>query len=644
MTRLEATAQDIKYERARRNIRAKIAVASLCVALSAVAVIPFFLIAEPLPGQSVSGLRMPITHDMALHYDQMRSFYKGLEAGTIYPRWEEDTNRGFGAPTTSFYPPGIYYITAAMFALSGDWTAALMWAMLLVMMMSGAAIYVYARSVMSRLAAAIAMCLYILLPYHMVDQYQRGAIAELVGFVWMPLMLMFGKRLMMKSGRQGQAGTGQEAQECESEREEKRGRMRAGAGLAASYGMFVWSHPPTAYQFSLGIMMYVVVMGVMRKEWKGVIAVAAAMMLGLGLSAAYLLPAALEQDLIRSDHIARQYPYHDSYVLLFLRPNPDHYYEYLHLVDRMWIFGSLVILVAAITLLVFKPLAIRLAPELKQHILLWVILGCFATFMMTGASRPIGSLLPKIEIGVFAWRMLAISTLVQALLVGACAHATLNAMKRGRKYEFALLGSVVLWIFIGSVGFNWEEIVKPVYRSPAFAPAAEHMNLAMQPRSSEVDFLELPIVEPVALASGKGRVSIESWGPEHRSIQVELREPDSMLVRTFNFPGWTAAIDGEIVDIINGRAVRVQADGAEESLIRDLSYAGRALNVEGKPVKVLGDLQLGDITIELPEGSHRVTLDYNPTEIRRKAALITLASICLLMAMLVAPLAMRARH
>jgi hypothetical protein len=389
---------------------------------------------------------------------------------------------------------------------------------------------------------------------------------------------------------------------------------------------------------------YVGVMGMMRKEWKGVVRVVAGMMLGLGLSAAYLLPAALEQDLIRSDHIARQYPYHDSYVLLFLRQNPDHYYAYLHLVDRMWIFSSLVILIAAITLLVFKPLAIRRAQGLKQHVLLWVILGCFATFMMTTASRPLGSLLPKIEIGVFAWRMLAISTLVGALLVGACAHAALNAMKRGRKYESALLGSVAFWIILASVGFNWEEVVKPVYRSPAFASAAEHMNLAMQPRSSQADIFELPIVEPITLAGGKGHFSIEKWEPEHRSIQVELSEPDTMLVRTFNFPGWTAAIDGEVVNIINGRAVRVQFDDGEESLIRGLSYAARALNVEAEPVKALGEIQLGDITIELPEGSHRVTLDYEPTGIRRTASIITLFSICLLMAMVLAPLAMRSRH
>jgi hypothetical protein len=366
--------------------------------------------------------------------------------------------------------------------------------------------------------------------------------------------------------------------------------------------------------------------------------------LGLGLSAAYLLPAAIEQDLIRSDHIAQQYPYHDSYVLLFLRPNPDHYYAYLHLVDRMWILGLLVILVVAVIMLAFKPRAVRADTGLRRHILSWLILGCFASFMMTAASKPLGLLLPKIEIGVFAWRMLSVVTLVEALLIGACAHAAFTSAKQGRKHEFAFLGALALWIFLGNIGFSWEEVVKPSYNSPAFVPATEHLNLAMQPRTSHCDIFKLPVVEPATLAGGKGHVSVEKWEPEHRAIEVELSEPDHLLIRTFNFPGWTAAVDGEAADIINGRALRVQADGAEESVIRDLSYAGLAPEIEGKPVKVLGELQLGDIIIELPPGAHRVTLDYVDTPARRLAEILTLFSACALAALLFTPPVLRSRH
>ena len=85
--------------------RTKLLIALLGIGLSSLAVVPFFFMGQSEGGGAFE-LRMPTTHDMFLHYDQMKSFYNGLAAGEIYPRWEEDTNRGFGAPTTSFYPPG----------------------------------------------------------------------------------------------------------------------------------------------------------------------------------------------------------------------------------------------------------------------------------------------------------------------------------------------------------------------------------------------------------------------------------------------------------------------------------------------------------------------------------------------------------
>ncbi len=204
VTRVETTTKneniidEIERPRAAEQLKGRLIVAVLCVGLSAIAVVPFFFMGRSEDGAGATGLRMPTTHDMFLHYDQMRSFYEGLRSGSVYPRWEEDTNRGFGAPTTSYYPPGVYYLTSAFYAASRDWIVALLGSHLLMMVMSAAAIYWYARRAMSRVGAAVAMAAYVLGPYHLIDQYQRGAIAELMGFVYMPVMLICAEELMEK--------------------------------------------------------------------------------------------------------------------------------------------------------------------------------------------------------------------------------------------------------------------------------------------------------------------------------------------------------------------------------------------------------------------------------------------------------------
>jgi len=243
--------------------RTKLFIAFFGIGLSAVAVVPFFFMGQSKGGAAFE-LRMPTTHDMFLHYDQMKSFYNGLAAGEIYPRWEEDTNRGFGAPTTSFYPPGIYYLTSGFYGVTRDWLRTLLAAQLLMMIASAAALYFYARRVMGRAAAITAMTAYVVFPYHLTDQYHRGAIAELLGFVWMPLILIFCDRLM-------KAPNADETTRISR----RRAAFLDAAGLAICYGAFLWSHPPTAYQFTLGLGVYLLALSFMQREWKGLLVVSA---------------------------------------------------------------------------------------------------------------------------------------------------------------------------------------------------------------------------------------------------------------------------------------------------------------------------------------------------------------------------------
>jgi hypothetical protein len=155
----------------------------------------------------------------------------------------------------------------------------------------------------------------------------------------------------------------------------------------------------------------VVLLGVIRREWKGIIAVGVSSLLGIGLAAAYLLPAAAEQDLIHREYIAETWPYHKTYVFVHDLYNSDVHRGFFNLIDWMWITGTAVIIAAGIILLWLRRQALS-ASLLRLRVLLWVVMGLVVSFMMTQTSMPIGKLIPKIDIGVFTWRMLAITTLV----------------------------------------------------------------------------------------------------------------------------------------------------------------------------------------------------------------------------------------
>ncbi len=563
----------------------------LCLFVAALAVLPFHVMGRRDSQSLFWKLSMPITHDMHLHLEQMKSFYNGLSAGAIYPRWEEDTNRGFGAITTSYYPPAIYYVTSTFYFLFKDWQVVILCTHLLLMIAAGAAIYIYARQFLTVKPAAVAMCAYMILPYHLVDQYQRGALAELMSFIWMPLMLLFCEKLF----RRNEALPGK-----------PKHRLWQVAGLGACYGAFLWSHPPTAYQFSLVFGLYVLLLTIFNKDFRALALVGCGVVLGGLLSAAYMLPAYLESGFVRTKYIAETWPYHATYIFYHNLPYLNGNLGFFYLLDAVWVFSAFVFLICAIYFLFQRQ---RLNATLQKRIWCWIAMGSFVSLMMLRFSEPLGRLIPKIDIGVFTWRMLGIVTLVCALLAGVCTRIGFES-ETGSNFERAVGSFIAGLILIGGIFLSFFTVIKPMVYAPLFIPETEHMNFATIPVGAPEDPLEgLHYIEKTSLASNEvgidnGEVTVEKWLPESRLLRVKLNNPDRLQIRTFNSPGWVAKIDDQETSIITGK-------------------------------------KYGEINLEIPAGEYQIKLDYIDTPVRRIAERITQISFLGLFIMLLAPFGYR---
>jgi hypothetical protein len=90
--------------------KAHLGIVLICIILTSLVTLPFFIIGE-VQGSGCCGGAMPVTHDGPMHFNQMQSFWRGLSSGVIYPRWDDMTHSGYGAPSTSFYPPAVYYLS-----------------------------------------------------------------------------------------------------------------------------------------------------------------------------------------------------------------------------------------------------------------------------------------------------------------------------------------------------------------------------------------------------------------------------------------------------------------------------------------------------------------------------------------------------
>lgn len=567
----------------RRELWIKLSLSLICLTLSGFAALPFFFMGR-LEDTEKLQLRFPITHDMTLHFEQMKSFYNGLAAGEIYPRWEEDTNRGLGAPTTSYYPPAIYYVTSAFYRLSKDWWWAILLTHLLLMTASAAAFFICVRQFASRSVAVIAMTAYLFLPYHLLDQYQRGAMAELLSFIWMPLMILFGEQIFHRA-------------EVRLDGKPRPSILLSIAGLAASYGAFLWSHPPTAYQFSLAFGLYLLGATLLRKDWRGLLLSGSGIIIGAMLSAAYLYVAAAENDLINHENIESTFPYDGSYIFSHHLPFVPDDYGFFTLLNQIWTIGVVSLVLCAFCFFVFGWRTAR--AQLRERAVLYFITGCFVSFMMLKISDPIGRHLPRLSIGVFSWRMLGILTFVCSLFVGITAQMAFSRDRRMvTRIGFGLLTTLIL---TGSIIFTITNVLYPMANAPYLIEADEHINFATIPQNVTEAWEDAPVLERATLASRRGEVQIEKWQPQSRRIRVKAASSDTLQVRTFNFPGWTASVNGTPTPILTGVAYQ-------------------------------------EITVPVPAGETIVQIEYQDTPARQRGKRVTQFAFVLLLTLVIAPL------
>jgi hypothetical protein len=595
-----------------KTIQVKFVIPLFILCLSFFAVTPYFFMGKSEGGRkwytnsnstsdnqgqtAQNSLHIPITHDMQLHFDQMRSFYTGLSAGVLYPRWQEDTNRGFGAPTMNYYSPGIYYLTSACFWLTQNWNLALWVTHLLMMAASALAFFLYARRLLALLPALLATAFYIFAPYHIVDQYQRGAIAELLTFVWMPLVLYFIDRLFFDAPTE--AVLPKEGDDSRASRFSKMAIRRHDlwnvVGLAVCYGATLWSHIPTAYQFSLTLAIILPMLAIVRKNFRGLLLSGLSLLFGACLSGAYLYPAVMEQHLIHSDQLNGKIIYEQTYMLIpnFIPPGASH--DFIELLNRIWLINVFVLSIGTLLFLILRRSNTKFENE-KARVLTWAAAGLVASFMMLSLSDDLRQIIPKLEIGVFSWRFLSVSSFVAALLFGMGVQAVGDTLAVGVvKRRLILVAPILLF---GLIGFSIVQVILPMRSFQLFTPEKEHFNDIMIPANVALTPRELPQMQWAAFTKQPGKIVIEQWLPQSRKLTVNLPQDDKLIVRTFNFPGWKAAVDG-------------------------------------KPSTIDSYPELGAMEIALNAGTHTIQLEFSDTPPRQIGNIMTLTAFVMMLALM----------
>jgi Predicted integral membrane protein len=541
------------------------------------------VLASSLPFFYAAQGQMPEAGDLIIHWPRMLAFDETLRSGVEVPRWLGGMNGGYGAATTLFYAPLLYYALSAAHALTGDWPKALEAVIGLAALGSGVALYACARTLCSRGASAVAALLYVLSPYHLIDLYHRGALAELLAFVWMPLVMRAFVRVT------------------------ERFRAPAVAGGAMAFALLILAHPPTAYLFTLAFVVFVIFYATQAKRWQPLVNGLVMLALGGAVAAFYALPAVIEKPLVNQS-VTDLFHQRMGFITELLAGNR---FEQL--------IGAIAVTMALLWV-AFSWLARGQAPDTdgatarRRHFAAWKLVGALSLVMLLPLARPLVGALPGMAAVAFVWRWLAIAMLAMAMLAGAATDGLLADIRRSRlivrtdsgrhKIRPVVWALVVALLMVGSVAFGIVAARASNLRI-AFVAPAENFEQDFTP-SGTPSVYELPRGKTCEfiMASPDDEARLIEWQPEHRVIETTSPTGGVLHLYSLMYPGWTATLDG------------------------------LPLVIETHP-------QLKTMLINVPPGHQRLILAFNDTPTRRVAGRISLAALGMIAVML---LASRLRH
>jgi hypothetical protein len=498
-----------------------LAVSALLVGILAVA--PFFFSRHDIDPETQQVLRLIATHDLATHTFIMKQFDDGLRSGVLYPRWLAETNHGYGIATMIYYPPNVFYLCSLIHVFVSDWVNTMFILAALSVAFSGMALYSLARLFYGRTESALAALVYMLLPYHQLDLYWRGAFPEYMGFVFVPLILRFAYQL-------GSAG-----------------RLRHYAALGLLYGLYVMTHLPVSYLFSYALAFYALAWAFREKDWKILLRIGLGMALGLGICAIYWLPAALESK-AAYEWVSEIFDYHKSYLTLM----PGDYFT--RLVNNSFVFQAALVILSYLILRADKEfLRAALFPSeagerkaADTQTRLWIVMAVATIFMTTPFSIYLSKMIPRIQIAVPPFRWMLLTSVFACLLLAAALE---RLLKRNvlQGYWLWLSRAAMVVVMVLSIYFTFAVIVRKALRNPTYIPPAEFEDNGWIPANATGP-KDLPKTEPVVIAEG-GSYFIVSWQPQYRLINVDAKSQSFVRLKTYNFPGWIARVDGQAVEI-----------------------------------------------------------------------------------------------
>ena len=523
-------------------------------------IILVFISLIPLLGLLQPGL--PLTHDGQDHVARIANFYQSLSEGNIVPRWAGNLNWGYGHPILMFLYPLPSYAASFFHFFGFGVVDSLKIVFALSFIFSGITMYLFAREIFGKEGGILAGALYMFAPYRFVDLYVRGAIGEHVAFIFPPLILYF----MLKLAKKYSA--------------------KNFIFCAFSIAGLVVSHNAITIMFVPVILCYLFLLILSNKNRQELfVRLFAALVLGVGISTFFLIPAFFEGKYTLRDIVTEK-----EYGSRFVDP--------LALIYSPWSYGItgqfsvqiglLHILGVGASLFWFVKFSKKTIVR-SLYLLLLFVLGA-SIFIMLSQSKFIWDTFSILQKFQFPWRFLSVTVFSTALL----SSFIIFLIPQKRRAIFALcIVTILIAVNIGYIkpkGFlvKPENFYSSIYNGTTDTGESSPI--------WSIRFMEKRPTVRIEVLTGEATIDERSRTSTHHAYTVNVVSDNARIVEnTLYFPGWNVY-----------------------------------LNNTKTNVEFQDPINRGLMTFYLSKGVNSVEVKFEDTRIRKGSNLVTVISLIVL--------------